>query len=363
LPSLPARHKPLAIAAFSFIIMPPMTPLHTHGLIPDAALRAGIRHRLSEKLCKEERGDLEERERHFVEFCAALDAAPLALQKLHAERELSQLPLEFYRQVLGPRLQTSSGYWPTKQTTLAESEESMLALTSERADLKDGQKILELDSSWGALTFWMAEHFPNASITTLTHSYREHLHIETETQRRELYNIRIIAADPTFSAPESGSYDRVVSRAILEQITNYSELMRKISAWLQPEGKFFLQMLTHREYNTLFQGEDCPQGMASNFFLNDTIPSCNLPLYYQKNLTIQQHWKVSGNHYARTAEAWLRTMDENKKSLILIFQKIYGRTEARQRLASWRLFFLFCSELSNTRKGKEWFISQFLFEK
>ncbi len=343
--------------------MHPINPLRKYGLIPDALVRASIRHQLSKKLRKERHGDLEERDRHFAEFRATLDASPIVLQAPDTEGGPHQAPMEFYRQVFGPRLKSSSGYWSTKHTTFAESEEAMFVFICERAGLKDGQKILELDSDWGALTFWMAEHFPNASITTRSHSYRQHLHIEAEAQRREFCNIRVITADMnTFSAPEPGSYDRVILGAMWE-IKNYRELLRRVAEWLKPGGKLFVQMLTHREYVTHFKREDFLHGIAHSFFSNGTIPSHNLLLYYQEDLKIQQHWKVSGNHYARTAEAWLQIMDGNKKTMKLILQKIYGRAEAQKRLISWRTFLMFCAELWSTRKGEEWITSIFLFEK
>ena len=42
----------------------------------------------------------------------------------------------------------------------------MLALTAERAQLEDGQNVLELGCGWGSLTLWMAAHYPNGSNIT-----------------------------------------------------------------------------------------------------------------------------------------------------------------------------------------------------
>ncbi len=46
----------------------------------------------------------------------------------------------------------------------------MLALYGERAELADGQDILELGCGWGSLTLWMAERYPNARITAVSNS-------------------------------------------------------------------------------------------------------------------------------------------------------------------------------------------------
>ena len=213
--------------------MSTLDSLLARGLLPDTIVRSGIRHLLSKKLREEGAGDLEERDRRFAEFRSALDTSPIAINTADANEQHYQVPTEFYLNVLGPRLKYSSGYWPSEHTTFAESEEAMLELTCKRAELKDGQKILELGCGWGSLTLWMAEHYPNSSITAVSNSYTQRLHIEAEAHRRELYNVRIITADMnTFAPPEPGTYDRAVSVEMFEHMKNYRELMKRIAGWL-----------------------------------------------------------------------------------------------------------------------------------
>ena len=53
--------------------MSTLDSLLARGLVPDFAVRSGIRHLLSAKLREEGRGDLEERDRRFTEFRAGLE--------------------------------------------------------------------------------------------------------------------------------------------------------------------------------------------------------------------------------------------------------------------------------------------------
>ena len=48
----------------------------------------------------------------------------------------------------------------------------MLALYGERAELRDGQEILELGCGWGSLTLWMAKHYPAARITANSRAFK-----------------------------------------------------------------------------------------------------------------------------------------------------------------------------------------------
>lgn len=281
-----------------------------------------------------------------------------------ANEQHYQVPTEFYLNSLGPRLKYSSGYWPSATTTFLESEEAMLALTCERAGLNDGHKILELGCGWGSLTFWMAQQYPNASITAVSNSYTQRLHLEAEAHRRELYNVRVITADMnSFSPPEPGTYDRVVSVEMFEHMKNYRELMKRIAGWLKPGGKLFVHIFTHREFAYHFEGKDPSDWITRYFFSGGTMPSHDLLLYYQQDLTLERDWKVSGTHYARTSEAWLRTMDANRKVITPILEKTYGRENADKWRTYWRIFFMSCAELWGYRGGEEWLVSHYLFRK
>ena len=82
----------------------------------------------------------------------------------------------YFQTALGPHLKYSAGYWPSPLTDLAASEAAMLKLSCERADLQDGQCILELGCGWGSLSLWMAAHYPNSHITAVSNSLPAQLH-------------------------------------------------------------------------------------------------------------------------------------------------------------------------------------------
>ena len=333
------------------------------NLLPDAAIRIGIRNLLGKKLREETHENAIVRSEALSAFIDELKRSPIAIKTADANEQHYEVPTEFFRLVLGPRMKYSSGYWSSESTTFAESEEVMLALTCERAALTDGLDILELGCGWGSLTLWMAEKYPASRITGVSNSATQKLHIEAEATRRGLSNIRIVTADMNVFEAGDSSFDRVVSVEMFEHMKNYQLLMAKIARWLRPGGKLFVHIFTHREFAYHFEGKDPSDWITRYFFEGGTMPSDDLLLYFQDDLAIEKHWRVSGTHYQRTSEAWLENMDAHEPTITPILERVYGKDQAAKWRAYWRVFFMSCAELWGFRAGNEWLVSHYRFAK
>ena len=238
----------------------------------------------------------------------------------------------------------------------------MLNNYCEKAQLKDRQDVMDLGCGWGSVSLFVAAKYPNSRITSVSNSKTQREYIENEAKKRGIKNINVITNDINVLTIDDLKFDRIISIEMFEHMKNYEKLLEKLSSWLKPKGMLFVHYFSHKDYPYDFADGDW---MADNFFSGGTMPSHDLLLYFQKDLQVINHWKVSGKHYEKTSNDWLANMDkkEHQHRIREIFEQTYGRENVNKWIMKWRLFFIACAELFGFNNGNEWIISLFLFQK
>ena len=332
------------------------------NIIPDSLIRFKIRQLLRLRLKEESVGNNESRQERFMNLLDELKSSPIAVNTTDANEQHYEVPTEFYRMVMGKHLKYSCGYWKHKNTSQDASEEDMLELTCERAELKEGQDILELGCGWGSLSLFMAARYTQSKIIAVSNSKTQKEYIDSQAKDRGLKNIEVITVDINNFETDK-KFDRVVSVEMFEHMRNYQKLLNKVNRFLKEQGKLFVHIFSHKELAYKFEVKDDTDWMSKYFFTGGIMPSDHLFHYFNEDMVVKKHWRVNGQHYEKTSNNWLSRMDENKEKIMPIFKETYGAGEEVKWWVYWRLFFMSCAELWAFKEGEEWIVSHYLFEK
>jgi cyclopropane-fatty-acyl-phospholipid synthase len=326
--------------------------IETFGL-PDPATRLGVDFLVGRARRRLEAGA------GFDEaaFAEAMAKRPIAVHTDAANAQHYELPPEFFGLILGRQRKYSCCFYERRGATLDEAEVAALERSVALAELKDGQSILELGCGWGSLTLFMAERFPNASITAVSNSAHQRLYIETEAMARGLENVRVATADMNVFAPER-RFDRVVSIEMFEHMSNWRALLERVRAWLEPDGRLYLHVFSSRARPYLFEHEGRSDWIAQYFFTGGVMPSHGLIRRFPDCFTVEAEQRWSGAHYERTALDWLARYDANRPAIEPILKAVYGEDAAVWR-RRWRLFFLATAGLFGHADGAEWGVSHY----
>jgi cyclopropane-fatty-acyl-phospholipid synthase len=337
------------------------------GRLPDSLVRLGMRRLMKQRLRDEGLNDGEARSKRFNRLVDELRASPIAIETQAANTQHYEVPAGFFHGHLGEHLKYSCCLYRTGEETLDQAETAMLEEYAVRAQLYDGQRILDLGCGWGSLSLWLAEKYPHSQIVGLSNSRGQREFIEATAAGRGMTNLRVVTGnivDYQFEAETLGEgFDRVLSIEMFEHMKNYRLLLNKISAWMRNDAKLFVHVFAHRTLAYHFEVKDGSDWMSKYFFTGGTMPSESLLLHFQDDLTIDRQWWVSGTHYEKTANHWLENLDAARDELMPLLVQTYGAADAPVWFQRWRMFYMAVAELFGYAKGNEWGVAHYRFAK
>tara|TARA_B100001750_G_C15484352_1_gene587431 strand:+ start:566 stop:1603 length:1038 start_codon:yes stop_codon:yes gene_type:complete len=326
------------------------------GLIPEPMLRLIVRSYLWKYSNRVNR--LSEFQLHEIQkdFLKDLGIGPIAEEMEMANQQHYEISPKFYERFLGSQMKYSGSIWTAETKCLSSADLGTLDLYLDRADLKDGHRVLELGSGWGSLCLHIAKRLPNALITSVTNSESQKSFIDDKIRNIGLDNLVVVHSDVNVYQ-DSDRYDRILSIEMFEHLRNPTALMKQIVEWMKSDGRLFLQVFSHRVMPQYFDDTE-NSWMAKNFFTRGVMPYSGMYDALSKELTVIKKWHVSGLHYHRSLEAWLQRL------------KIVGPTFSDSDCAGdpsqknilhnkFRFFLIFCSELFKFNRGLDWHVDHY----
>ncbi len=226
--------------------------------------------------------------------------------------------------------------WSKGASNLAEAQIAMLDDVIEKAQIADGDEILDLGCGWGSAANYILQKFPHAKVTSLnlSHEQCEYIRKQMNNPNSSLSSDRFTLCEADFNdlvLPQK--FDKIIAIGLFEHIGNLTKSFAKVASCLKPEGKVFIHIisssLSHNFWPPFIQKYIFPYARVWHY---DFIPNCNQDLK-----TIDQ-WFINGLNYAKTLRAWLKNFDENQD----VIKTLDFGMDYRRFRRIWRLYLLWC---------------------
>jgi cyclopropane-fatty-acyl-phospholipid synthase len=203
----------------------------------------------------------------------------------------------------------SMGLWDNGATTLLQAQQDMLDDVIAKLEIQDGDRILDFGCGWGCVANYILAKFPNVQFTglNLSHEQCEYMRQKMQDPESHLSSGRFQLFEGDLSeATFSEKFDKILSIGVFCHVTNLTQAFAKLATFLQPQGKFFLHIITVRTPNNISSAFThkyiFPYG---RYWRYDAVPQCN------HDLQVVDRWYMNGRNYSQTFAQWLKNFDDN----------------------------------------------------
>ena len=250
------------------------------------------------------------------------------------------MPLAMFASFLGRSMKYSTALWEAGVRSLDEAQQAMLADVCAKADLRDGQRILDIGCGFGSFAAHALRRYPRVRVVGLTLSDVQYRYIAGKQGEpgHPLHGDRFRVIKEDFAQSRfDHPFDRVVSIGVFEHVSNLRLALEKIAGFLKPDGTALLHFIAYRRIIEAIANMDAPPGFIGRYiFPGGRLWPYNELFRYQQHLQIERAWFLNGNHYLRTLEAWRDNFWRNMGRI-----RVHPDLEERF-VRVWDLYLRFC---------------------
>jgi cyclopropane-fatty-acyl-phospholipid synthase len=156
------------------------------------------------------------------------------------------LPPEFYRLILDPRMAYSSAHWTSADPgyTLADAQRDKLELICSKLGLTPGARLLDIGCGWGSLTLYAAQQH-QAQVTAVTLSAEQGGFVAGRVKELGLESLVDVQVRD-YRDIADGGYDAIASVEMGEHVgaTQYPRFCAALHGHARPGGKVLIQQMS-----------------------------------------------------------------------------------------------------------------------
>ncbi|RXJ85469.1 SAM-dependent methyltransferase [Arcobacter cloacae] len=249
---------------------------------------------------------------------------------------------EFYKLMLDETMMYSSAVFTDKNQDLYEAQKNKLEKLSSKLNLKEGSKVLEIGSGWGAMALHLAND-KGCDVTTVTLSVEQKKLCEDRFKEHNIEDkIDILLKD---YRDLNGKFDAIIAVEMFEAVGKeyFHIFFKKCQELLKPNGVLVLQVITmpDQRYKAYSKGTD--------FIQKYIFPGGHLPSISKILEVTSKHTRLNLNHLEEFTEDYAKTLNiwhENFEKKLEEVKKL-GFDEYFIRM--WKMYLNYCEAAFLTR--------------
>jgi len=240
--------------------------------------------------------------------------------------------------------------------TLEQAQRDKYKLIIERADIQDGQNILDLGCGFGGFIKYLFQNYPNITVTGINPStiQSEYIHkvLQFDNSRFNLIQQRF--GEAGLVDAQKNAYDRIISIGTLEHFSNFDLLFKYQEQLLKPGGKCFHHLIVSADTIPHFLN-------AENTLMAEYFPGGHIWPYSElkrHNIHLQfvESWFINGMNY------W-KTLDEWHKRFWKAIDQLYPEYLSISDIEAWNKYFVLSKTMFSPDRGRSYGVGQYLYEK
>lgn len=217
---------------------------------------------------------------------------------------------EFYELLLDEHMAYSSAYFSRDDQSLHDAQTAKLDMICRKLDLQNGQRLLDVGCGWGSLILHAARHYGVRAVG-VTLSAEQRVFVANRIAEQGLSDrVEVRRQDYRELASQEAQFDAVGSIEMGEHVgeEQYPTYVGVVHRVLKPGGRLLLQQMSRDENTAPGGGPFIEAYIAPDMHMR---PLWRTLKFLQDGGFEVRHVEAMREHYVRTAEHWLATLESN----------------------------------------------------
>ena len=245
--------------------------------------------------------------------------------------------------------------------SLEQAQINKYKLLAERADIQDGQTILDLGCGFGGLSKFLLNTYPNVRVVGINPSEVQINHINNELIGKDVTfdetRFKLLTAffdDIEADTIEDNYFDRAITVGLLEHVSNIDLLQKNISRVLTPDGKCLHHCIV--SFNTIPNYLNSEDSQMGHYYPGAHIWPFSEPQRHTKHIEYADSWFINGLNYWKTLDEWHQRFWQ-------AIEQLYPEHISLEEVENWNKYFSLCKTMFSPDKGISYGNGQYLFIK